>query len=272
MSIIRVLLLLFMINSLANGQEFDGSITKDTSLEVASYVKKSDENLYKGYFFNPYKFSGNLTQLLEYLWGIPPERIFSNKLSIIEDSIHIDMELQYELRHSNYVEDLLLKSLQRAYSFNLRDTLLSEIETVYIICVVDESRLQKNTIYEHEFLAFCTDVQVKYSFAVMHGRQLKRSLGMLRNIKTKEKISGTSLPIVSGIASEYDGLYNYAIPENAFDEAGDVLYFDSLLDINPVIFNYGLQVQKVTRPVMGKVIDFFDVPDVKLPFKFEYKY
>ena len=54
------------------------------------------------------------------------------------------------------------------------------------------------------------------------------------------------------------------IPTEFVDE-NELVQFDSLLDLNPILFEYGMQIQKVTRPVIGKVVEFFDKPKADYP-------
>ena len=141
--------------------------------------------------------------------------------------------------------------------------------------IVEESRLAKSTIFDYEehLIGFAIK-DVPYAFNVDFGKPLDGIKSFLccsatiENDTLKERI-----PIKTSFSQKYDGLYNYAVPTKTYEydknglPTGEYTKFESLLDVNPVLYEYGMQVQKVTRRVVGKKIHFVDLEEYKRKYK-----
>ena len=238
--------------------EFESGGNKITKDSIIIITDKAKDNRYKGHFYTAKKFSGSLERYLIESLQITKEQLFSNKPDVLRDSIFINQEIQYNLLGSNTLREMMMVSIQRAYSFQLRDTFLNEYETVYVVTIGDESRLNKFTLNDFEFTAITGDSQKEYSVFYKSGKPLWTSKGTLSLVKTKENMNAENrIRIVTDFPSKYDGLYKYMIPTEIVGE-NELVPFNSLLDLNPILFEYGMQIQKVTRPVIGKVVEFFD--------------
>lgn len=256
MSLMKILLLILLTNSTLycwglNNMEFT---------RVDTFPSKE--------LFKWKQISGNLKEVLIDIYDTSPQFIFSNEMSKLEDSILIDFEFQEELVHSAFFSEFLLSTLQRTYKFKIRDTLLAKTETVYVVSVKDKSKLEKNEIDDHDFFIIANDSNNQYDVGFCFGMYLKESKFILELIKLIDDQVRKKIPVIAEFQEEYDGLYNFAIPMHAYNKDGSAKYFESLLQVNTVLNNYGLQVQKVTRPITGKVIEFFELKsDFKVPYR-----
>lgn len=259
MSITRILLLVLLTNSTLY-------CWATNNIKLNQIDTLPSKNL-----FEWQQYSGNLKEVLNYICEVSPEYIFSDEMSLVEDSIFIDLEFQKEFVHSDFFLDLILSTIQRKYKFRIRDTLLAETETVYVISISDELKLERNEVGEGRFFLFGNDSKNQYDLGFCFGYYLKQSKNILELVKLVDNQNGKQIPVVSDIPKEYDGLYNFAIPMHSYNADGSAKYFGSLLEVNPVLIKYGLQVQKVTRPIVGKVIEFFGLPTIRPPYKFDLK-
>lgn len=278
---IRIIILcifLFGLSGFVFCQSLDSlsrSNSKNEFVDIANGLnaisRPTKDNGYKGYFFQPRKYNGNLIGYLTRMWQLEEKHVFSNRPNLLQDSIYIHQEMHYELSYSQNVKNILLESMQYAYSFHVRDTFLQEYETVYIVKVGDENRLKKFSLYDYEFRAGTVDSENTYKVSYVNGHPLEEIIHGLYLLKTKENADKSRFRIISDIGSENTGLYTVMIPRHKYNVDGERENFDSLLDINPVIWYYGLQVQKVTRPVIGKVIDFFEKRPDNYPVPYQPK-
>ncbi len=267
MSLIKLItFLLFFLEALALfGQ------AESNNQEVVLKISESDKEEYSASFGTIISLSNIQVKFkLAEIWQVSEENIFSNKPDFLNDSLFIDIESMNEFEGLSRFNDLLIGYIKRAYSFEVRDTFLSGYETVYVVKVGDESRLKAFANNDNRFSSMPPDFTLKYLLSVKNGFSLNLVKYGLSLVETKENDSLTKpIRIISEFSSEHDGLYNYVIPLNYSSENGELANFDSLLDLNQILWQYGLQIQKVTRPVIGKVVDFYDdsARDYPLPYR-----
>ena len=134
--------------------------------------------------------------------------------------------------------------------------------------IVDENKLEAAKSNHYGYVTHAMDVERQQQFTIYRGYSLERMLGGFNNVLTEEP----KLPISIDIPDELDQLYNLDIPKYVrLSDDGSIESFKSLMDINPYLFNYGFQIQKVIRPMTGKVIQFFEREIVE-PFNYNYKF
>jgi hypothetical protein len=271
MSIIKILFFLIFLPIFVLGQGEVENFRKDTAamqtITKENKKPRKKRSAYEKIYPDEY-FKGSLKSYIAHLTNVDTNYIFSNKPKSIADSIYIEFTLPGALRYSSDVRELLLESYQHAYIFELRDTVLQEYETYYNVEVVDPSRLGKATIFDSGVFTVGIIRTIPYYWIFKLGYPLESITGSLWQVKTHENNdkSKPRIPIRSSISSDFGGLYVFSVPTQYYhldNKSLGFLKFNNLLDVNPMLLEYGMQVKKITSPIIGKIIHFVDLVEYK---------
>ena|GEM_PF-3979377 len=274
-STLKILTFLIFLPVLVWGQNEELQIRKDTV--VGEIIVKDDKIASNkcGDYVKLYRdehFYGSLKNYLAHLLRIDTSYIFSNKPSMISDSIIVDFTLPGALRYSNKVRILMIESYQHAYLFELKDTILPDYETFYNVEVVDPNRLAKATIFDSGDFTTGIIKNIPNHWVFQLGFPLESITTGLNLVRTLERSDKGKLriPIRTTISCDYGGLYVYSVPFQRYDldnKSLGFLKFNTLLDVNPMLLEYGMQVKKITRPIIGKVVHFVDKEEFKKKYR-----